>query len=166
MNSPRFFYYSNKAYTLIEILVSLTIVGLLFSVGYAGFRDFSRRQQVISSSRIISSELRLIQSKALSGEKPDSINCNDPNTLDSYSFEAIDDNSFRISANCSAGDVLIKNEDLPQGITFSSTQGTISFKVIGQGNNIPEATSVTITVTQTATGYSQDLTVTPGGEIK
>ena len=34
----------NAAYTLIEILVALTIVGLIFGIGYVNFRDFARRQ--------------------------------------------------------------------------------------------------------------------------
>ena len=38
-------------YTLIEILVTLSIVGIIFAAGYANFREYARRQAVVSGAR-------------------------------------------------------------------------------------------------------------------
>jgi len=155
-----------KGYTLIEVLISLTVIGLLFGFGFANFRDFSRRQQLVSVARKIKGELRLVQSKASAGEKPADLKCNGVNTLSSYSFEITDTASYRILANCLGGDVVIKNETLPEGISMTSTQNTISFKVLGQGNNITQGSDAVITFIQTGTDNSSLVTVTVGGEIK
>ena len=74
MPKPR----SNSAYTLIEILVGLTIVGLLFGFGFVSFRDFSRRQTLAGSAKKVQGDLRLTQESALSGKKPSDFDCNPP----------------------------------------------------------------------------------------
>jgi len=153
-----------QGFTLIEVLISLTIIGLLFGFGFVSFRDYSRRQQLVSVARTIKGELRLVQSKASAGEKPAS--CNGANTLSSYSFQIINSISYKVAANCLAGNVDIKTENLPDGISMSPASGTISFKVLGQGTNITAGGSFVITFTQAGTNNTSLVTVTAGGEIK
>ena len=155
-----------KGFTLIEVLISLTIIGLLFGFGFANFRDYSRRQQLLSVARNLKGQIRLVQSKASAGEKPDDIKCNGTNTLSSYSFQIVSTTSYRTVANCMGGNVTIKTENLPDGISMSPTSGIISFKVLGQGTNITAGGSFVITLTQTGTGSTSLVTVTAGGEIK
>ena len=70
-------------YTLIELLVGISIVGIIFSVGYAGFRQFSQRQQLAGVAKSITSDIQLIKQKALTGEKPSGGACT---KLDGYTF--------------------------------------------------------------------------------
>jgi len=148
-----------KGYTLIEVLVSLTVVGLLFGFGFVSFRDFSRRQAVASAGRMVIADLRLAQSKALSGEKPSGCTGN----LSTYNFVIVGTSSYRIDAVC-PGSVTTKTQPLPSGILISSTpQNTVSFKVLGQGMAGP---GVTITLSQTGTTNISTITVSEGGEIK
>lgn len=152
-----------KGYTLIEVLVSLTIIGLLFGFGFASFRDFSRRQALEGVARNIKGELRLVQAKASAAEKP--AGCG-TNILSSYSFQITGSTSYKVTANCSAGvNVDIKTENLPDGIFMTSTQNIISFKVLGQGNDV-QTTNAVIRFTQTGTNNTTTVTVTRGGEIK
>ena len=145
-------------FTLIEVLISLTVVGLLFGFGFANFRDYSRRQQLVSAARTITGELRLVQSKASAGEKP--AGCA---TLSSYSFR-INTASYQTAAVCSGGSIPIKTENLPSGITLSAVgDNPIYFKVLGQGIT---GSGVIITLTQTGTSNTTMVTVTQGGEIK
>lgn len=150
-----------KGYTLIEVLVSLTVIGLLFGFGFVSFRDFSRRQAVVSAGRMVIADLRLAQSKALSGEKP----C--VGNLSTYDFTVIPTTSYRITAVCSgvgSNSVIVKTQPLPSGILISSApQNTASFKVLGQGMAGP---GVTITLSQTGTTNISTITVSEGGEIK
>ena len=147
-----------KGFTLIEILISLTIIGLLFGFGFANFRDYSQRQQLLSVARNIQGELRLIQGKASAGEKP--IGCD---TLSSYSF-LINAASYQIAAVCGSGNMIIKTEDLPSGITLTATgDNPVLFKILGQGI---AGEGVVISLTQTGTSNVTAVTVTKGGEIK
>ncbi len=156
-----------KGYTLIEVLISLTILGIFFGFGYANFRDYSRRKALEGVVEGVKSELRFTQSKAIAGEKPDNPNCQGINILDSYSFVIVDTNTYSIRANCSGGVVSIKDSEvLDEGVSMSSTLATISFKVLGKGTNIPEGETVVITFTQSKTNDTRTLTVTSGGEIK
>jgi prepilin-type N-terminal cleavage/methylation domain-containing protein len=150
-------------YTLVEVLVSLTIIGLLFGFGFASFRDFSRRQALEGASRSLKGELRLLQSKASAGEKPAGCGAS---ILSTYSF-VVSASSYNIIANCSGGvNVTVKTGSLDTGITMASTQNTISFKVLGQGTNILSGGSAVITLSQAGTSNTSLITVTAGGEIK
>lgn len=157
-----------SGFTLIEILVGLTIIGLLFGVGYVNFRDFSRRQAIAGAAKLLQGDLRLAQQQASSGQKPDDINCNDPNTLTGYFFNVVSSSEYTIFAGCSAGYSLILSKDvtLPPGISIASTQNPILFKVLGAGTNIPQGSTITITLTQEATNNISTISVGSGGEIQ
>ncbi len=153
-----------KGYTFVEVLVSLTIVGLLFSFGFANFRDYSRRQALAGVARNLKGELRLAQSKASAGEKPAACSAS---ILSTYSFQIINSTSYKITADCSGGiNVDIKTVSFPEGVTMSPASGTVSFKVLGQGTNIIAGGSVVITLTQVGTNNTSLVTVASGGEIK
>jgi prepilin-type N-terminal cleavage/methylation domain-containing protein len=152
-------------YTLIEILVSLTIVGLIFGIGYVNFRDFSRRQALAGVARSIKGDLRLAQEQALAGKKPTSAFCNSPNQLNGYNFRVISSQSYQLEANCSGGSVMTKTGTLPSDISVSTpSPNPITFKILGQGTNL--SADATLTLTQARTANSATITVTSGGEIK
>jgi prepilin-type N-terminal cleavage/methylation domain-containing protein len=151
-----------KGYTLIEVLVSLTVIGLLFGFGFASFRDFSRRQAVIAAGRTVVGDLRLAQQKALSGEKPSGCTGN----LQTYDFERVNESGYKITAVCSGSLITVKNQILPSGTFISSfSPSKISFKVLGQGTNLPAGEDTDITLTQTSTTNTVVITVRSGGEI-
>ena len=81
-------------YTLIEILVSLPIVGLIFGIGYVNFRDFSRRQALAGVARMVKGDLRLAQEQALAGKKPTHAFCNPSNQLDGFNFRVVSSQSY------------------------------------------------------------------------
>ncbi len=158
-----------SGFTLIEILVSMTIIGFLFSFGYASFRDFSRRQALAGVVKQVQGDLRLAQQKALSGEKPSGCTTLPVKTLNGYNFYRSAENVYIIQADCSglAAAVPVKSVTLPSGIKISApSPNPIKFKALGQGTNIVSGESATITITQDAVSNSQDVIVTAGGEIK
>lgn len=157
-----------KAYTLIEILVALTIIGLLFGIGYVNFRDFSRRQAIAGAGKLLQGDLRLAQQLALSGQKPVDPACNDPNTLDGYRFGVVSSTQYRLRADCSGGAAaVLKLVTLPDGITMSlPSPNPIIFKVLGAGTNIPSGTNATIVLTQVGTANTFTVTIGSGGEIQ
>ena len=160
---------SATGYTLIEILVALTIAGIIFTGGYVSFRDFSRRQLLAGSLRSLKSDLRLAQEYALIGRKTASANCDGDDMLNGYRFFVSSGSQYIIRAWCAApgAQVNVKTVDLPADITISTpSPNPILFKVLGEGTNIGIGATATITLTQTSTTKSDSVIVTDGGEIK
>lgn len=156
---------NKKGYTLIEILVALTIVGLIFGIGYVNFRDFGRRQALAGAAGTIKGDLRLAQEQALAGKKPSNAFCNPPNQLNGFNFRVTSSSSYSLEANCSGGNVTTKSASLPSGITMSSpSPNPITFKILGQGTNL--SADATVTLTQPGTSNTIQIVVTSGGEIK
>jgi len=155
-----------KGYTLIEILVGLTIVALIFAIGYVNFRDFSRRQALVGYARTIKGDLRVAQESALAGKKPADIFCDPPSVLNSYYFNVVSASNYQITASCSGGNVIVKDVTLPSDVAISISTNPVLFKILGEGTNVPSATPTTITLTQAGTGNTRVITITSGGEIK
>lgn len=157
---------TGAAYTIIEILVVLSVVGIVFAVGFANFRDFSRRQVLSGSLRTLKGDLRLAQEYALIGKKPEDPYCDSPNVLNGYNFLVSSSSEYTVLANCSGGTVDInKNIVLTADISISApSPNPITFKALGQGTNF--SADATITLTQLSTGDTTSVVVTQGGEIK
>jgi prepilin-type N-terminal cleavage/methylation domain-containing protein len=157
---------AHEAYTLIEILIVIGIIGLLMSIGILQYRDYSRRQSLTSAARNLVSGLTLAQENALSGKKP--ALCTSLNgyrvktatpTANSYTTCAVCNVTPIVELNCVASPAI-------SDITYSSNQ--VMFKVLGQGTDIVGVsvnTVMTITVSQTSTGKSQTVSVAKGGVI-
>jgi prepilin-type N-terminal cleavage/methylation domain-containing protein len=161
-----------RGYTLIEILVALTVIGLLFSVGYANFRSFSQRQVVMDAAKNLQGDLRFTQQIALSGQKPADAKCNSPaNSLDGYNFTILTGSSYEIRASCSGGTpaAASKTINLISGATIASpfpSPNPILFKVLGNGTNIGEGQTAVIKIVQTGTSNQTTVTVSSGGQIQ
>lgn len=152
---------------MIEILVGLTIIGMLFGFGFASFRDFSRRQAVSGVAKIIQGDLRLAQQQALSGQKPPDAKCNAPNNLAGYLFTVNNSSQYLVSANCTGGLVTVKTVNLPNGMTvLTPSPNPIEFKVLGHGTNLLSGATATITVSQVGISNTLVITVSSSGEIK
>ena len=66
-------------------MITIALMGLLFNLGIARYLDFNRRQSTVSVGLKLKNDLRSIQQKALSGNKPNITPCNIPgNRLDGY----------------------------------------------------------------------------------
>lgn len=157
----------SSAYTLIEILVVISIIGLFMSVGIVQYRDYARRQSLTSAARDMVNTLRLMQEDALSGNKTGRCNSND--VLVGYKIKFTGNNKYSIIAVCGMGDSTTvpgyKNITAPADTTYSPSGMSFMFKVLGQGTDLVSGTDFKITVTQTSTGKTQIITVSSDGKI-
>ena len=157
-----------KAYTLIEILVVLTIIAILFGFGYISYRDFQRRQALFGAAKVLQGDLRLAQEQALAGYKPDGCTQN----LDYYSFQVVqidvNKNGYNLIANCGSQTVTVKGPVTPPPEILISmpNPNPIRFNVLGRGTNAITSPATTITLTQSVTNNTVSVVVTPEGEIK
>ncbi|MFH1863444.1 MAG: prepilin-type N-terminal cleavage/methylation domain-containing protein [bacterium] len=155
-----------NAYTLIEILIVISITAILLGFGFAGFRQYSQRQVLFTAAREVRSDLRLLQEKAISGVKePDVITSCAGKFLDGYRFDIISTTQYRMSAVCSGSVVNIQDKSVKLGFTIAATIDPILFKVLSQGTDITGSSSI-ITLTQTATNKNITITVSAEGSIE
>lgn len=169
---------NTKGFTLIEVLIVLTVVSILSAVGFANFREYSRRQGLVSVARLVREDLRVAQQYALTGKKPSSGNCSsstDP--LDGYDFSILSSTSYVLRARCPGKLNDIKSVTLQDGytvsalgtggggISYGTTSNPLTFKELGHGTTISGGLA-TIRVTQKGSNEFVDLTVTPQGTIK
>lgn len=153
---------TKNGYTFIEILVVLTIIAILFSLGYANYRGFSRKKLLENAARQVEGDLRLAQSMANAGEVPSS-DCVE-RELDGYVF-SISGDTYSIQASCknTTDDILVSvgkdSISLPSGISSSGDE--VEFYSVGRGISGP----IAILLTQEGTGNTLNVNVGSGGEI-
>lgn len=155
-----------RAFTLIELLATITVLLIIFAVGFAGFRDFSRREQITSATRKVVGGLRLAQQQAFAGNKPADPACDPPEILHGYNFRTISAQEYSIEASCSGGDIEIKRDNISSNISLTLATNPILFKTLGTGTNIPSGTTVQITITQDVTNDSRVVEISHTGDIK
>lgn len=141
-------------FTLIEILVTISIIGILSSIGLASYINFNRQQLVIQSARKILDDMRLAQSLASNNQKPDGCG-----TLSGYSF-SVSGTGYTIKADCSSGGVVVKTGSIPANLTVTGFS-KVEFKVLRQ----PVKTTGGNSLTVTGFGVSKIISVGVGGEM-
>ena len=149
----------SSAYTLIEILIVISIIGILMGVGLVQYRDYARRQALSSATMSMVANLRLVQEYALSGKKP-ATGCI---SLDGYRFKIVPP-KYMIHAMCDDVEGPKVGDDIkvPDDITISPT-GEVVFKVLGAGTKLTG--DFVIKVTQESTLNYQNITITKDGKI-
>lgn len=150
---------NRRGYTLIELLVGISIIGIVFSIGLAGYREFSRRQELVGVLKKIVADLRSAQQLAIGGQKPAGQICN---VLDGYSFSRTSQTEYNLIANCSNANHIIKVVGLPNNVSL--TEGSVMFKALGQGTNLEE--DLIFTVTNIVSNSTGTVTIGIGGNIE
>ena len=157
-----------RGFTLLEVLMGIAVVGIVFSgLGYASFRDFSRRQRVIAVQRTLMSDLRFAQKDSVSGKKP--AGCS--GVLNGYEFRQASCSGgscsqYNINSLCSGNQsVNVKQITLPSNVTVNSVN-PFTFKALDQGTSLVTGASVTLTITDSSSGISVAVNISDTGEIK
>lgn len=148
-----------KGYTIIELLIVITISVVVFSVGMAGYREFSRRQALTGILKQIKADLRLAQQLALTGQKPESVVCTQ---LSSYTFSRITSDNYQLIANCTNANHIVKDIIMPVNTTISA--GSVVFKVLGQGTDL--SIPLTYTIANTFADTTGQIIIGVGGDVK
>lgn len=141
-----------RGYTLIEILITMSILTLLFFGGYGAYREFTRRQTLDNFYKEFRVDLSLARERAVSGEKP--TGCS--GTLAGYAV-GFSTESYTVSAVCSSN-VLIKQTSIPSDLQMTGAPN-FTYKVLGQGTNLlPQTTTITIRQISTGRVITAELT--------
>ncbi len=155
-----------KGFTFIELLIVISTMALLFSLGFSNYRGYQQRQRIVNAARILRSDLRFTQEQALAGIKPDTCGI-----LNGYRLTYSTPTEYQVSANCDDGtnNVDIKTISLASsssGIQFSSAFPLIFFNVLGRGVKMPGASiPITLIDIDSSPNPTLTITITKGGEI-
>ncbi len=151
------FFSLQKGFTLIEILVSITILLLIVGGGIAAYTRFNDRQQLVQSAKNMQSSFRLAQKKSRAGDKPEACN-----RLEGYSIQGNSGESvLQVFANCKDGTKALSSTiDLVGESTTLSQDVDLVFHVLSKG-----VTGTTGDIVIESNFYAYSMRVTEGGEI-
>lgn len=153
----------SSGYTIIEIIISLFILMMIFSVVQANYRGYVQRSSIDMARNQMISDMKLAREYALAGKKPDTCT-----NLLGYVFRTYTSGSrYTITADCDT-DVLVKTvfiSDIAKGISIT-TDNNVIFRISGLGTNITAGGSRTFTLRQQTSLITRTVTVTSGGEIR
>jgi prepilin-type N-terminal cleavage/methylation domain-containing protein len=162
-------------FTLVELLVSISVVAILSGIGLAAFSSFNRRQIVASATRQLVSDLRLAQSKADSNEKPTACQASEVDLLGYEFIIETANRHYKITPVCALSPPLpsIKTVDIPGVIRLAcatcpnpNDNVQIFFKTLRQGVASSGFNSESkLTITLTGYGATRSATLTSSGEI-
>lgn len=154
---PNFYIYSQKGFTLLEIITSISIGMLLTGFLISNYNTYNDVQKLKQSAFTLKNNLRFIQSKSLSGEMPSS------GCAGLVGWElALSTSSYSFSPRCTGGLAGTPSTvTFPDGVTFTSGPASITFKAVTGLTTL--ANSADIILTGATKSYS--LRISPGGDI-
>lgn len=143
-------------FTLLELLISITIMLLMVGIGIASFITFNERQQLTGGAKELQEFFRSAQTRARTGDIP--VGCG---TFSGYNVQmAIDSSSAQMYAICSTGNVLRSEKSLTGSVT---PQNAINMTFINLHGGVTNASTVVLGLPNGTLTYT--FKVTEGGEI-
>lgn len=140
---------SKLGFTLIELIVSIAIMGLVMGGGIAGYRSFNERQQLLTTGKEVLVALRKAQTDAVAGVK--SSNCQ-TRTLVSNTFSYAS-GAYSIVEYCQQGGTIFpyttRTETIAPGIEILIDRGQVTF--YGQYGGVASPVQITIRKVGTTT---------------
>lgn len=111
----------SQGFTILELLVVFSVIGVLAGVGFAAFTNYSRSQVLDQAVQDLKSAVDNSRFNAVSSVKPSM--CTSANkTLNSYQIVFTPaNNTYVVNAICESTTVLISTKVLPSSITMVST---------------------------------------------
>ncbi len=192
LNSFFFNLYSHAGFTLIEILIAISIIAIVTFISVPNLRRFNQDQEVDNAAGELINSLRLAQANDMSGVKcvksPSYVNPNGWSVQLTFSSSP-PTYGYKITQDClnSVGvnnQLIFSNKNFPSNVTFSvskddistscSTVDNVNFKFLNGGltvtctgvsGAVPINSYFDITVTNTISGNSKKVRIDKGGSI-
>jgi len=144
-------------FTLIELLIVISVMTILFALGFAQYNNFNRQQVLKQTALELKSDLVHAQELALSGKKE----C-------LGLFEGVlvifGEGSYTLNASCQGSDVVLLGEAyrLPEGVKKTGGPEEILFKTLVGGTDFEEEEMITLS----GFGLEARLEVAPSGVVR
>jgi prepilin-type N-terminal cleavage/methylation domain-containing protein len=130
-----------KGFTLVELIVVFSVIGILTSLGLASYSSYNGKQTVQSAATDVVTMLNTAKSQSLSQVIPSSCASN---PVTGYQVDVtVGSQQYTLSAICGTKQV-ITTSNLPAKVTFDNGSTTTVFYPIATGT-IANASSISIT---------------------
>lgn len=144
-----------RGFTLIELIVSVTLLLLLSGLFIANYTGFRNSQIVKQSASDLISNLQAVRTMASAGVKP--VGCD---TLVGYVMNFPTSQTYTSQALCKIGTVGTPDfYTLPTGVTFSPTPQSITFYALNGGASVDQ------TITIVGAGTTMKVSVFKSGVV-
>lgn len=118
---------SSKGFTIIELIIAISIIALISAIGIASFAGRGKIAELDAATSSVSSYLQLARSRAISQVKPkDPVTC--AGTLEGYKVVINQaDNSYELNIVCGGTVGKISEKTLPVNFSFDNDTTSTSF---------------------------------------
>lgn len=133
-----------NAFSILELIIIIAIIGLLVSITVASYGTFQKQQKVEAQAKAFADVLELAKNKAAAGDVAGLANCKDSVGTDFERYRVrLTSPTYDLSILCDGSWTTINTYRLESGIVFQSNT-TIYFNPLAQG-----ATNTTVNVINT-----------------
>lgn len=166
----KFFSSYSFGFTLIEIIVTIAIIGIISSIGASSFVSYNQRQTVKRAAEDVASLLLVARSNALSQVKPNIAPCGPGSVqpLNGYKvkFNSPAANDYSLVAVCGGVETAaISTKKLPGNVSFSSAPLTDSSPYFRTLTNVVD-NPVTVFISGFNNSQSQQILIKNDGTIQ
>ena len=109
---------SLEGFTLIELILAVSLIVIVSAVSMIGFTQYNDAQQLRNAALNVMLVLQQAKSKAQSQVKPDNIAACVTNRLESYRVQ-FTSTTYELNVVCASTATLIQSKQLPLGITIN-----------------------------------------------
>lgn len=158
-----------SGFTLIELIVVIAVILVISITTLLNYNSYTDKQRVKQAGLTLRSDLRLTQTKAISGQKP--FVCDEMTTLQGYTvaFSTTCENGgcYTIQPLCVASSGIVDTSSelttvyLPSGINFDHSYSPVTFSAV---TGVTDLTS-NLSLVLTGAGVTYTVTVTPSGSV-
>lgn len=147
-------------FTLIELIVSFSIMAILATIGIASFSSYSHSQELDAATTEVITMITEAKSKSLSQVKP--ATC--VSTLDGYQVTVTSNKDYRLSVMCSGAEIVIKSDKLQGNITFVNPP-PVKFLFLVFNGGVTGAGAGGTGISLTGYGKTKTITIFANGTI-
>ena len=121
--------FTETGFTIIELVVTISVIGILLGMSYSQYATFTQRQKLITAGQTLKNILRDVESRSFNGEIDCSVcNCTDPNKESFVRwYMDLDNNIRQFYGSCGSNTFGVTNLGIVPEIFISSNFTLIEF---------------------------------------
>jgi len=150
---------ARRGFTLIELMVAVTIGMVLVAGGLAAYRGTGERQTLKQAGISFQTNLKMFQQKVLSGEKP--ADCGPADIYEGFEVSYVDTASYTATPICQEAMPAGRTYTLPEEVKFGAWSPTTIFFPV-----LKSVLTGAQTITLISGSFFYDVVIEPSGVIR
>ncbi len=160
MRAKQRYFNQRSGYTLLEILIVVSIISMFTALSIGYYRNFDDQRKLDGDTKQVIDVLNLAANRANSGDLNPNPICPD---FQGYAVTIGTSNTYSLQFNCGNVYTAIQNYRLDSGLCFVEVGTNVLFKPLTAGTNLLRSTGITIN--SLALSKCQQISVDPAGTV-